>query len=98
MVDDSAVADSRGVFAWAAVFYCFDEDFDWVFSGAYADYFEGFFDDVGGFGFFAAVFAWAHESVYEAFDYVEVCFFEALVFVASHAVGCGHGCEVEVAF
>ena len=92
MVDDASVADACGVFAWAAVFDGFDEDFYGVFARAEVDDFEGLFDDVGGFGFFAAVFAWSHEAVYEAFDDVDVCFAEALVLVSAHAVGCGHGC------
>jgi len=63
VVDDASVADSGGVFAWAAVFDGFDKDFDGVLARAQVDYFEGFFDDVGGFGFFAAVFARSHEVV-----------------------------------
>ena len=92
MVDDSSVAYACCVFAWAAVFDCFDENFYGVFARAEVDDFEGLFDDVSGFGFFAAVFAWSHEAVYEAFDDVDVCFAEALVLVSAHAVGCGHGC------
>jgi len=94
VVDDASVAYACGVFAWAAVFDGFDEDFDGVFARAEVDYFERLFDDVGGFGFFAAVLAGSHESVYDAFDDVDVCFAEALVFVSSHAVWCGHGCQV----
>ena len=90
VVDDSSVADACCVFAGCAVFDGFDDDFDGVFARAEVDDFEGFFDDVGGFGFFAAVFAGSHESVYEAFDDVYVCFSEALVFVASHAVWGDH--------
>ena len=63
MVDDASVADARSVFAWAAVFDGFDEDFDGVSARAQVDYFEGFFDNVGCFGFFARVFAWSHEVV-----------------------------------
>jgi len=63
VVDDSSVAYACCVFAWRAVFDGFDEDFDGVFACAEVDDFEGFFDDVGGFGFFAAVFAWSHEVV-----------------------------------
>ena len=94
VVDDASVADACRVLAWRAVFDGFDEDFYGVFARAEVDDFECCFDDVGGFGFFAAVFAWSHESVYEAFDDVDVCFSEALVFVASHAVRCCHGCQV----
>ena len=55
------------------------------------DYFERLFYEVGGAGFFACVFAWAHEAVYESFYDVDVCFAEALVLVASHAMGQRHG-------
>jgi hypothetical protein len=61
------------------------------------DYFERLFDEVGGAGFFACVFAWAHEAVYEAFYDVYSCFAEALMLMASHAVWQRHGCEVYVA-
>jgi hypothetical protein len=64
-----------------------DEDFHGVFSCAQVDYFERLLNKVGGAGFFACVFAWAHEAVYEAFYDVDAGFAEALVFVASHAVG-----------
>jgi hypothetical protein len=55
------------------------------------------FHHVSGSGFFACVFAWAHEAVYESFYDVYACFAEALVLVASHAVRQGHGCQVYVA-
>ncbi len=55
------------------------------------DYFEGLFYEVGGSGFFACVFAWAHEAVYEAFYDVDAGFAEALMLMASHAVRQSHG-------
>jgi len=97
VVDGSAVAEACGVFCWRAVFHGLNEDFHGVFSGAQVDYFERLFYEVGGAGFFAGVFAWAHEAVYEAFYDVDAGFAEALVFVASHAVGQGHGRQVYVA-
>ena len=63
VVDYASVADSRGVFAWRAVFDGFDEDFDGVFARAQVDDFEGLFRDVGDFGFFARILAWSHEVV-----------------------------------
>jgi len=59
----SAVAYACGVFAWCAVFYGFDEDFYGVFSRAQVDYLERLLHEVGGFGFFACVFARSHEAV-----------------------------------
>jgi hypothetical protein len=56
------------------------------------DYLERLFYEVGGSGFFACVFAWAHKAVYEALYDVDMGFAEALVLVASHAVWQGHGC------
>jgi len=87
VVDDSAVAEACGVFGWCAVFYCLNEDFYGIFSCAQMDYFERLLYYVGGSGFFACVFAWAHKTVYEAFYDIHSCFAEALMLVASHAVG-----------
>ena len=97
MVDDSTVAEACGVFCRRAVFYCLHEDFYGVFSCAYVDYFKSVFNHVGGAGFFACVFAWAHEAVYESFYDVYSCFAKPLVLVASHAVWQGHGGQVYVA-
>ena len=96
MVNYASVAYACGVFAWRGVFYCFYKDFDGVFSSAQIDYFKSLFYDVCGFGFFARVLSRSHEAVYESFDNVDACFAEALMLMASHAVGCGHGCQVEV--
>lgn len=98
MVDDSTVAEAGGVFCWRRVFYCLYKDFYGVFSCAYVDYFECVFNHVGGAGFFACVFAWAHEAVDESFYNVYAGFAEALVLVASHAVRQSHGRQVNVAF
>jgi len=97
VVDGSAVAEAGGVLCWRAVFYGLNEDFHWVFPGAQVDYFERLFHEVGGAGFFACVFAWAHEAVYETFYDVDACFAEALVLVASHAVWQRHWRQVYVA-
>ena len=98
MVDDSSVAEACGVFGWRRIFDGLNEDFYGVFSCAEVDYFECLFYHVGDFGFFACVFAWAHEAVYETFYDVYSGFAEALVFVTSHAVGQRHRREVYVAF
>ena len=97
MVDDSAVAEACGVFGWRAVFYGLHEDFDGVFSCAYVDYFECLLYYVGGAGFFACVFAWAHEAVDESFYDVYSRFAETLMLMSSHAVWQSHGCQVYVA-
>ena len=98
MIDDSTVAEPRCVFCGCAVFYGLHEDFYGVFSCAYIDYLESVLHHVCGSGFFARVFSWSHEAVYEPFYDVYACFAEALVFVASHAVGQCHGRQVYVAF
>ena len=92
MIDDASVADACSIFAWAAVFYGFNEDFDGVLARTEVDDFERLFDDVSGFCLFAAVLAGAHEVVYEALHGVDVCFTETLMLMPSHAVGCGHWC------
>ena len=92
MVDDASVADSGGVFTWAAVFDGFNKDFYRIFACAQVYDFKGLLDNICGFGLFAAIFAWSHEVVYEAFDDVDVCFAKTLMFMPPHAVGCGHRC------
>ena len=94
MIDDASVAYACGIFARAAVFDGFHEYFDRILASAEVDDFECLFDDVCGFCFFAAVFARSHEVVYEAFNNVDVCFTETLMLMPSHAMRCGHGCEV----
>ncbi len=96
MINYASVADACGIFAGATVFDGFNEDFDRILARAEVDDFERLFNDVGGFCFFAAVLAGSHEVVYEAFNYVDVCFTETLMLMPSHAMGCGHGCEVQV--
>ena len=94
MIDDASVADSCGVFAWAAVFDGFHKDFDGVFARAEVDDFKRLLHYVRGLCFFAAVLARSHEVVYEAFDDVDARLAKTLMLMTSHTVGCSHWCKV----
>ena len=86
MVDDSTVTYACRIFTWCRVFDGFDENFDGVLTRSQVDDFKCLFNNVGGFGFFACVFAWAHKAVYKSFHYVDFCFSKALMLMSSHAV------------